>query len=327
MPKGIEESVARAIAEKVFPGCVIGVVKKSGERIVLPSGNFTYDADAEKVTEDSVYDLASVTKSIPVASLAAMFIAEGKLNVADTVKNYLPELQNDHGATVEDLLMYRVQGTQLSKLRYSTFEEIRTHVLEHGFTGPRAAGTYTNLPAYVLGLILERVGGATLALLSHAYFFERLRMERTTFFPSVSDCAPTEIDERGIVRGLPHDESAYVFAKERRAVGHAGLFSTAGDILNFLEAMLKGELPEVTDAAQRGWGWQRAEPWFMGTHTSERAFGKTGFTGTSIACDMESGSAFVILSNRTYPKRPPDATSLTSAVNIFRRDIADMLLR
>jgi CubicO group peptidase (beta-lactamase class C family) len=89
--------------------------------------------------------------------------------------------------------------------------------------------------------------------------------------------------------------------------------------------MLANNLPAVLEGAERGLGWTVAQDWFMGTHVSSRAFGKTGFTGTSIIADPEKQTALVILSNRCFPKRPADAASLTSAVNIFRRDIADIV--
>lgn len=326
MPNELETRVHRAIQEKVFPGCVIGVVR-DGEREVLPFGTFTYDAGAASVTPETIYDLASVTKSIPVASLVATFIAEGRIRAADAVRTYLPELQNDFGATVEDLLTYRVRGLRFSELRYRTFEEVRTHILEHGFDGPPGESTYTNLPAYLLGLILERVGGAILPALAHRYFFEPLSMHDTTFFPhDISRIPPTEIVQGGEVRGIVHDESARIFAHARHAVGHAGLFSTAPDILNFLEALLSGKLPAVMEAAQKGWGWQRAESWFMGGRFNPGSFGKTGFTGTSVACDPERRVGLVIFSNRTYPVRPADAASLHSAINRFRSDITDVVL-
>ncbi len=323
MPNEIKARVERAITEKVFPGCVIGIVHKEGKRSVLPCGHFTYDADSPVVGEDTVYDLASITKSIPTASLALKFAHEGKLELKNLVVKYVPELQNDFGATIEDFLCYRVHGVQLSKFRYKTFEEIRTHVFEHGFSGPPGNPVYTNLPAFLLGIIVERVGRASLAHLAHTIFFEPLHMNQTTFFPSKSDCAPTEIDDRGVVHGLPHDESAYVFAKERRAVGHAGLFSTALDILNFLEALLQGKYPYVTDGAQKGLGWQLQDQMSMGKFASKRTFGKTGFTGTSVVVDIERGIGLVVLSNRTYPTRPAD----NRAINEFRGDIADILLR
>lgn len=324
MRKSIEARVERAIRERVFPGCVVGVVRKDGERTILPCGTMIYHSAAVRVREDTIYDLASVTKSIPTASLALTYIAEGKIRLEEAIKTYLPELQHEYGATVEDLLRYRVKGGQMSKLRLSTTEEIRTHVFAHGFDGPPGEEVYTNLPAYLLGLVVERVGGDTLSVLARERFFDPLGMSDTTFFPhDTQRVAPTEIDERGEVRGLPHDESAYVFAKAGRAVGHAGLFSTAGDVLNFLEALLRDRLPAVADGAQRGLGWQVRSARFMGEHGSARAFGKTGFTGTSIVCDIERGVACVILSNRTYPKRPEN----DSGIARFRADIATIVFQ
>ncbi|OGG53032.1 hypothetical protein A3H16_01010 [Candidatus Kaiserbacteria bacterium RIFCSPLOWO2_12_FULL_53_8] len=327
MLKEIALRVGRALDDKVFPGCVIGIVTKDGDRMVLPFGSFTYAPDAGEVGEDTIYDLASVTKSIPVASLVLTFIDEAKLSPTDVITKYIPELQNDQGATIGDLLLYRVTGPQLSKLPHKTFEEIRTHIFERGFNAPPGEKKYTNVPAFLLGIALERVGGSSLGALAHQYFFEPLGMRDTSFFfTDISRIPPTEIVNGEEIRGLVHDESARVFARARRATGHAGLFSSAPDMLNFLESLLIRDYPFITEGAQKGWGWQSHEPWFMGSHVSRSAFGKTGFTGTSVVVDPFRGIAFVILSNRTYPKRPLDASSVTSAINVFRRDVADILL-
>lgn len=314
----------KAIQERVFPGCVVGVVRADGTRDVLPFGRFTYDATSPTVAEDTIYDLASVTKSIPLAALVAVFIEEGRLKSDDAVKTYLPELHNDYGATIEDLLTYRVHGPRMAHLRYATFEEIRTHILEHGFESAPGEARYTNLPAFLLGLIVERVAGEILPALADRYFFGPLDMADATFFPhDIARVPPTEFVDGAEVRGIVHDESARVFSKARRAVGHAGLFSTAPDLLNFVETMLYGDMPAVLRSAQKGWGWQQGEEWFMGDHFSAGSFGKTGFTGTSIAVDPKKGLGLVILSNRTYPTRPADAVSVDSAICKFRRAVAD----
>src|SRR3989344_4525749 len=318
----IEETIRaraqQAIKEKVFPGCVIGMIA-DGSTSIIPVGTLT-DEGNEKVEENTIYDVASITKSIPVASLALLFAQfyPARLNLAGKVVKYLPELRNDHGATIEDLLRYRVKGPQMSQLSFKTLEEIRTYVFEHGFDAPAGDGAYTNLPAFLLGLIVERVGEASLPVLANRYFFEPLGMSDTTFFPRNPDTynstyrhnnvyaniAPTEIVEGKEIRGIVHDESARVFARARRAVGHAGLFSTAPDLLKFLEALLNGKLPAVVEGAQKGLGWEVDREW-MGSKRRKKTFGKTGFTGTSILCDVERGVGLVILSNRTYPHRPP----------------------
>jgi CubicO group peptidase (beta-lactamase class C family) len=320
MPEKIHKRAERAISEKVFPGCEVGV-SRNGTREIFVFGGFTYDAHSPRVTETTAYDLASITKSIPTASLAAIFIAEGKMRLDDEVKKYIPEMENDFGTTIEDLLRYRVKGPRMSTLDFRTFEQLRSHLLETGFSAPPGEYEYTNMPAYVLGVILERIAGKSLAPLSYEYFFGPFQMHDATFFPTASDCAPTEIQHGITVQGIAHDESTRVFAKARRTVGHAGLFSTAGDLLNFFEALFEKKYPEVLVAAQKGLGWQadygRPTSIFpMGT------IGKTGFTGTYVAADPNRKIALIILSNRTYPTRPPDATSLSSAINIFRRDIA-----
>ena len=338
----IHERAEQAIKERIFPGCVVGIIRTDGLREIIPVG--TLDGHAS-VQEDTLYDLASITKSIPLASLALTLAAEnpgrlpGRFNLPGKVVEYLPELQNDHGATIEDLLRYRVTGPRLSQLGFKTFEEIRTYVFEHGFDGPAGDGAYTNLPAFLLGVIVERVTGEILPALANRYFFEPLGMHDTSFFPVVpntsnstgrqnlmcfdNNIAPTEIVDGVEIRGIVHDESARHFARARRAVGHAGLFSTVPDLLDFVEAMLGGKLPLVVEGAQRGLGWEVNREW-MGSFSSRSGlavFGKTGFTGTSILCDIERKIGLVILSNRTYPHRPPD----NSAINAFRRDIADIV--
>lgn len=324
----VEEKIAQraqqAIAEKVFPGCVVGVVRANGERAIILVGTIIYDS-AEKVLENTIYDVASITKAIPTASLALMLITEGKLSLNARVREHIPELRNDYDATIEDLLRHRVSGPRMSQLPFKTFEEIRTHIFEQGFSGPPSAKkAFTNLPAYLLGIIVERVGGASLPALAQQYFFDPLKMTDTTFFPhDVERIAPTEIVDGKEVRGIVHDESARVFALARRAVGHAGLFSTVPDLLNFLQHLLMndGFTKPVIEGAQKGLGWQVDEEW-MGKHRADKTFGKTGFAGTSIVCDIERGIGLAILSNRTYPHRPPD----TSAINAFRKDIADIVL-
>ena len=90
MPNELEQRAGRAIAERTFPGCVIGLVHANGEHVVLPFGRFTYASDSSAVEHDTIYDMASVTKSVPVASLALTLIAEGKMRLSEKVRTYLP---------------------------------------------------------------------------------------------------------------------------------------------------------------------------------------------------------------------------------------------
>ncbi len=64
MQKEIEVIAKKAIAQKIFPGCVVGIIKDR-KRIVLPFGHLTYESVAQPVTAETIYDIASVTKAIP----------------------------------------------------------------------------------------------------------------------------------------------------------------------------------------------------------------------------------------------------------------------
>lgn len=344
--EAIGQRVRQAIAEHVFPGCCIGIVSSDAVS-VLPYGYLTDEASAPTVREDTIYDVASITKSVATASLALRLIDEGRLALDGTVVTYVPEMHMRYAdeVTVRHLLTYTlVGGYSLSSLKDNPPEMIEKRIFSHDFSArPGASFSYTNLPAFLLGVLLERVLGKDLDTAARERFFDPLGMMRTTFFPEkqlpCAEIAPTEVNpERGgIVQGVVHDESACVFKHSaQRPVGHAGLFSTVPDLLLYLRMLLQGGTingaryfsSEIVDAMgtnqiphlgmSAGLGWQLAGP-FLGTKHGERAFGKTGFTGCSVVCDRGKGIALVILSNRTYPQRPPDQ----SAIDAFRSDIAD----
>jgi beta-N-acetylhexosaminidase len=124
---------------------------------------------------------------------------------------------------------------------------------------------------------------------------------------------------RGIVpRGDPHDDNAWVMGG---VAGHAGLFSTAGDLAAFCQMMLNGGIyahhrllrrstveeftsPQSLAHNTRALGWVvPTEPSASGRYFSARSFGHAGYTGTSIWCDPEKNVFVVLLTNRTFPTR------------------------
>lgn len=328
MPDAIETVAHRAIKNGVFPGCTIALVRK-GERFVRAFGTLAHNG--EPAREDTIYDLASITKSIPVASLILKLADDEVLAFTDLVRTWIPELQNDHAATIEDLLRYRVHGEPMSLIAQLAPKEIQQHIFRTGFADLPGESHYSNLPAYLLGIIIERATGKRIDRLAHETFFGPLNMASTFFglgaeYTDVSvysAIAPTETLETGDVVGIVHDESARAFARDGIVVGHAGLFSNANDMATFLEALLAGSFPYIVKGAQRGLGWELNRGAFMGSHFGPRTIGKTGFTGTSVVCDCDRGVGLVILSNRTYPNRP----ETNMAINEFRHAVADMVLQ
>lgn len=336
--------IEEAIEKKVFPGCVLGYLSR-GEMNVLPFGKLTYEENAVKVHENTIYDVASLTKAIPTSSLALYFLDQKKLALNDLLSQYLPEYKGEYRDTITiwHLLTHSVAfDLRLSLLKQYSSDEIFHQLLTlKVLSKPGTTFSYSNASSILLSVILERVGGKSIDLLAEDIFFQPLDMTHTSFHPTQfgrDDIAPSEIDswrERE-VRGEVHDESAFIL-REKMVVGSAGLFSTAGDLLQFMKMLLSGgktdyktffsqEILEMmtTDQLSKlrdttGLGWELSQRWYMGKNSTERTFGKTGFTGCHIAADIGLQKAVVLLSNSTYPNRPRDK----EGINKVRRAVTE----
>ncbi len=339
----------KAIRERVFPGCIIGIVHANGERLVLPFGRFIYDDGANAVTNDSIYDMASVTKSIPTASLLLLLIDRGIVSLDDRLVKYIPEFGNFPGkekVSVKHLLTYTldiVLPPMRTFLQKTPDEIIAAACAAPLKSEPGMRYVYGNPTALFIGLLIRKVAGKDIDAFAAEEFFSPLGMRSSTFHPENIDkesIVPTEFDQSGkLIHGEVHDESTSILNK-KFILGISGLFSTVPDMLNFLEMLLrKGEYegkryfsesivdmmktnqtPHLDDFS--GLGWELNQPWFMGAHAGPHTFGKTGFTGTCVVCDIEGGIAYTILSNRVFPKR----TENSSAINAFRADIGNIIL-
>jgi CubicO group peptidase (beta-lactamase class C family) len=343
--KKIRTRLEKGIQENVFPGAVVGILAPDGKRSFVSVGKFTYDAQSPEVIATTSYDVASITKSIPTGCITLALIEEGKLTLDDHITKFLPEYKNNYSnqVLIKHLLTYSVIVNfpiPGFTIEHTTPEEVRKNLLTTDLKFPPGQVVqYTNSPALLLTMVIERITNSRLDILADDYFFKPLGMDTTTFYPeNPLAIPPTEIDEwRGLVQGVVHDETSYVLSRERPS-GCAGLFSNAPDILMFLEMLLaKGSAngkkyfsPEMVEqmhtnqvaesGAFMGLGWELNEPRFMGTFAHDQMFGKTGFTGTACVLDPKRNIAFVMLSNRTYPKR-----STPNAINEARRDISDIV--
>lgn len=318
----------QAVARRVFPGCVVRV-QHGREKFHGAFGRHTYEADSPAVEEGTVYDLASVTKSVVLATLAHQLLASKQISLTTKLIEYVPEYCGGYrdDIMVRHLLTYTIGGLRMSELKDKSADEITDIILHfEPIHPPGEKFEYSNMPAFLLGLMLEKLLGP-LDRAAEERIFKPLEMSSTTFFPT--HAAPSEIDYRGLVHNIVHDESAYVFRKAGRTVGHAGLFSTAPDLMKFLNGFHSGRMdPALAETNQiphlglfAGLGWELNQGHFMGVHRSPTTFGKTGFTGCSVVCDVKREISIVILSNRTFPRRPADL----SAINSFRSAVCDIV--
>jgi CubicO group peptidase (beta-lactamase class C family) len=357
MENSLTARLQQATAEHVFPGCVLGIIKSNGQRTLLPIGNFTYEKNSAKVKEDAVYDLASVTKAIPGSVSLLNLIDEKKLSLEDRLVDYVPEFgnfENKKEVKIKHLLTYTLdlELPSLASLKERTADEILDTIIKAPLKYPPGSKyIYTNSTAAFFALVIEKVTGQTLDVYAEENFFMPLGMKDTTFFPEKFDknnIVPTEIDEwRGrVIQGEVHDEATFIL-KQKNTTAIAGLFSTAPDLLNFLEMLLnKGKSPKDNKRCfsenivkqmhtnqlipQNGFsvtrdgvglGWVIKPQYLADTSVSEHFFCKSGFTGTFVGVDPVKGIAFTLLSNRTYPKRPKDIQEICQV----RKELCDII--
>jgi CubicO group peptidase (beta-lactamase class C family) len=335
-----------AVKREIFPGAVVGYIKQ-GKKKILPIGRFTYDDKSMQVTEDTIYDVASISKSIPTASLILQLIDSKHVSLDEKVVEFIPELTTSYRdrITIKHLLTYTLDFPfSLSSYKENTPDVILNKIYTSELRNPPGTTfSYINATAILLGLIVERVMGKRLDYAAQEAFFTPLGMKHTTFHAeeiSKDKIAPTEFDSwRGrVIQGEIHDESAYAL-RPKFIAGSAGLFSTVPDLLIFLEMLLqngyycgrryfsedilsemaKNQLTSMHEPA--GLGWEVQQTHFMGQFAAQTTFGKTGFTGCSVLCDRKKEVALAILSNTTFPHRREK-----KMMNTFRQAVADVLL-
>ena len=317
----------RGLAEKAYPGA-IAVVGDRHEAIATVAVGHQDWAASPKVDEYTIWDLASLTKVIGTTTALMQLWADHRVDLDAPVQRYLPEFVGPHKelVTVRHLLTHSsgLPGWRpLYKEATSPAEALRLLYQTPLDTLPGVRMVYSDLGAMLLGKIVERVSGEPLDVYLRRHVFAPLGMTSTMFKPPkrlLPRIAPTERDPwRGrLVHGEVHDENAYFLGG---VSGHAGLFSDAADLSRFARMYLEGgqldgarivtpaaidTFTRVQDSAlsNRALGWEVPNGSNSAGHEmSNRAFGHTGFTGTSIWIDPARDLFVILLTNRVDPTR------------------------
>jgi CubicO group peptidase (beta-lactamase class C family) len=339
----IDRIVMRGINAGGYPGAAV-VVGRQGYAVFQKGfGKLGWTASSARVSADrSIYDLASLTKVVGTTTAAMVLYDQGKLDLEAPVSTYLPAFSGGwkDSVTVRHLLTHRSglpAGRDLWRVA-RTPDEARAAVLSTNLEcRPGQCYIYSDLGADVLGFVVEAIAGESLDVFLHDKVFEPLGMTDTFFKPADSltyRIAPTEIaPPRGYpLRGEVHDENAYALGG---VAGHAGLFSTAADLSIFAQMMLNGGmyngvrvLSDTTvslftrrAAGTRALGWDTADgDGGSGKFLDSRAYGHTGYTGTSIWIDPERQTFVLLLTNRVHAARARRPAKVISDV---RADLAD----
>jgi len=333
---------------KAFP-CAVAMVTKG--RAVLGSGAFgrhSYDAESPEVSLSSLFDLASVSKTMVSAGFMVL-VERGLVDVTDRVGNYLKGIPKDKADLTIDQLLTHTSGLPSNPQLHEVFstKETLTDAI-HNVEPAYASGSkvlYTSMGFQLIREIIEAVTGLSLNLFLDESIFQPCHMTMTCFLPSErlwSRVVPTEYSRfRGrVLQGEVHDDNCYIMGG---VDGHTGIFSSVIDVSLFgrmlanggsalngrrvmseqtLSMMFANRTPHLNERRSLGWAInmeQLGSQWPDGM----TRVGHTGFTGTSICIVPKEKISIVLLTNRVCPTR--DNELITKVRPAFHEAVAKAL--
>jgi len=318
--------VVQASIDKGQPPGVVVLVMRRGKIVFRKAyGLRRKQPTEERMTVDTLFDLASLTKPIATATSIMILMEQGKLKLSERVARYLPEFgKNGKDAITLEQLLLHTSGL-IPDNPVEDYQDGRTKAWEHicklrPFTEPGQQFRYSDVNFIVLGELIERVSGEAVDVFARKHIFAPLGMRETVFRPGkdlAARAATTEKRGEHWMRGEVHDPRAYLLGG---VAGHAGLFSTADDLAVFAQMILNGgsysgqrilkpetvqlmTTPRQLPKGRRTLGWDASSRFSSdrGDTFSPRSFGHTGFTGTFLWIDPDNQSALILLSNRVHP--------------------------
>ena len=322
----LEAIMEKAVSDTVFPGASLAILYKGEVVFHKAFGRMTYSPQSRPAKTTTLYDLASLTKAVATTSIAMQLVEHDSISLHTTVSSYLPHFGKNgkERVTIEQLMRHT------SGLRAHTFfakscttpdDLFKAIEADTLLTVPGTATLYSDLNFMLLGHIIERITGHTLAANFHKRFAAPLGMSSTLFTPPPSmlwRIAPVDKDTLWpfkVPRPLVNDQNAALLDG---IAGHAGLFSTTGDLLVIMKMIMQGGslnhhlyfhsatlqkfLSRTEYPRAIGWDLRSIEGHSSaGELFSTSSYGHLGYTGTSIWVDPERDLAVILLSNRVYP--------------------------
>lgn len=328
----VRELLETELEKGCFPGAVLSVVSKNQILYQTHLGSAQLEPEQRKMQIDTIFGLASLTKVIVTTSSIMKLVEIGRINVYDYIKEYFPELpESKEEITIFHLLTHSSGYQAIVKLwdQGMNYQQKIKYILNLPLENEVGKLVNYSDPNFILlGELVQRVSGKSLQKFSQQHFFSPLGMDNTSYKPlenlnaAVEDIAATEYCSwrKKMIVGEVHDENAYSLGE---ISGHAGLFSSAGDLAKFVIMLLNNGSyqeqsifsPLTIVSMRQNWtadlNQNRALGWDLrnnfrssgGILFSEQAYGHTGFTGTSIWIDPVQEFGVIFLTNRVHPTR------------------------
>ncbi|QND59071.1 serine hydrolase domain-containing protein [Mesorhizobium huakuii] len=312
-----------AVSSKRIPGGVLGIVDSNGHRITRAIGSAQLVPKQRPMTAETWFDLASLTKVIFTTPRILALAEDGVIDLDAPLISVLPDLrQYDAEAWERKVTFRQCLGHQTP---FPAVEPIYTYgrdpdllrafILQREWRARDLV--YSDINFILLGFALERLSGKTIRDMDPGLGFA---------WSTEPDAAAATEDctwRHRVLSGEVHDDNCSAL----QGAGHAGLFGTAASVLDFAHGLLTGAselstaLMRTSLSTTRTHGWERpCKGWSGGALCSPGTIGHTGFTGTGLWVDFDSGKAWTLLTNRIHPTRHFD-----SGIVQLRQAVGDLV--
>jgi CubicO group peptidase (beta-lactamase class C family) len=345
--------MTQAITDNVFPGAVL-CVSHQGSIVFAKAYGCANVFTQSKMTRDTIFDLASLTKPLATTLAIMMLIQRNQLDLEQPLGSLLHRFKDSakgpikikhllrHNSGLPDYRpYYKILAPLESQLRKDALKDL---LLEEPLIQPIAKGVlYSDLGFMILRWVIETVSGQRLDHFVDQMIYQPLGIENLFFVDLDSESrkgqfAATERCpwRKVLLEGAVHDENAYIVGG---IDGHSGLFGTADDLhilLKVLLAAFQGQTGrhlinkdlvqrffERDDETGRALGFDTPSlsRSSTGKYFSKKSVGHLGFTGTSFWIDLERSVAVILLTNRVHPTRDNEK------IRDFRPQIHDAVMR
>jgi CubicO group peptidase (beta-lactamase class C family) len=321
------------------PGALIALTH--GDRTVYVCGGVTRHGSTQPLDWSTRTDAGSVTKIMATTAALMALHGAGAVDLDAPVARYLP--QAIHG-TVGDLLEHQAGLWEWWPLYLSGARDAEAVTLAAGLPPrypPHSGRRYSDLDFILLGALVARVAGGDLAAAVRDLVLTPFGLDSTRYAapapggPVAASSAGDGIERQMVRSGVPYPVSGSVddFPGWRTHTlvgevndgnayhafggtsGHAGLFTTAADLLDFatgLRRSLLGDGPVPAATLRRFLAPGRDPGQVLGLRhwrlPAGPAYGHTGFPGVAFALLPEQDASLVMITNRLNAPGPPRST-------------------
>ena len=330
---GIEEEIKRFVYKKeMVPGLVFSYGTKNYKETVIIGNrqevalnqNGEVVPSIEEMTEDTIFDLASITKLYTSLSTLKL-VQDGLIRLDDDVTKYAPQFVNLKGITIFDLLSFGVPLKTKERVDKAPSKEEAEKILFSLEVDKESQNLrpYTDMGAMVLKYVIECASGENYYNYVEKNILKPLQMIDThVIVPNqkISRVASTNLGgmyykdgnfsiSKNSPKGIVYDPKARIMgASNGDLTGHAGLFSTASDMTKLAKGIINGQVIDdkfVEEMAKNRTGRSYEE---MGTTKYVQYLGYLCYSKNPI---LDSSEVYHALSSRALASAGWTGTQLT----------------